>query len=89
MEAQTSQSLRQLRLDASKITGSFKPLQSTNYVLSADLGSNLEEIRDTKSRLVKHWKESYTKLVLVYHPPDLFQGMKILFVYMLPDLADR
>lgn len=66
---------RTLFANASLPSGAFKPLQSTNYVLSADFGTSGEEISLTKGRLVEHWKDSFTKMVLVYHPPDIFQGM--------------
>ncbi|KAL6408520.1 hypothetical protein AUP68_08377 [Ilyonectria robusta] len=67
---------RTLFVDAYLPNGTFKPLQSTNYVLSADFGASGEEISLTKGRLVEHWKDSFTKMVLVYHPPDIFQGYR-------------
>lgn len=61
-------------MSASTSTGQFKPLQSTNYVLSADFGQTPEEIKRKKARIAEHWKETKTKMVLVYHHSDLFQG---------------
>jgi hypothetical protein len=65
---------RMLSVNASASLGRFKPLQSTNYVLSADFGKSTAEIEEKKVRIANHWMETKTKLVLVYHHSDVFQG---------------
>jgi oligoribonuclease NrnB/cAMP/cGMP phosphodiesterase (DHH superfamily) len=70
-------STRKLVADASTLLGPFKRLQSTNYVLSADLGANSKEIEETKDRIAQHWRETSTEIVLIYHHSDLFQGKSL------------